>query len=78
MGAVWHQPGRGQEPGVQGAPVVQWGLTVECKGGLAEAKSAEAACRGPGAPWGVNVFLGEHLEESLEAGLGGAGYQERQ
>lgn len=39
------------------SPVVQRGLMVECKGGLAEARSAEAACRGPWGPHGESRFL---------------------
>lgn len=54
-GTAWHQPGGGRELGVRGAPMVQRGLMVECKGGLAEVRSAEA--EGLGAPMGSHIFL---------------------
>lgn len=41
---------------MQGTAAVQRGLVVECIGGLAEARSAEAACRGPWGPHGESHF----------------------
>lgn len=53
---MWQEPRGGRELGVQGTAVVQRGLVVECTGGLAEVRSAEAACREPWGPHGESRF----------------------
>lgn len=57
VGTAWHRPGSRREPGVWEPHRVQCVLLVECRPGLAEVRSAEAALGGTCGPRTESHFL---------------------